>query len=153
MKVIFIKDLKKQGNKGETKEVSDGYARNFLIKNNHAIRATKESIERLKKEKQKNNINEQNEINKSKKTKVKLEKVKLVFKVKTGIKDKLFGSISTKQIYDELTEKGFKIDKKKILQKDSISTLGIYYVKIELHKEIIAKIAIAVEKEWGVNNE
>ena len=102
MKVIFIKDLRGQGKKGEIKEVKDGYAENFLIKNGYANKLTEknynEFLENRKEEK------EQDEYlrNEAKKLKEILSKTEIVFKVKTGAQDKVFGSVSTKQIKEEL---------------------------------------------------
>ena len=134
MKVIFLKDLKNQGKKGEIKEVKDGYAKNFLIKNGYAIKETKESLKILDRE------NKQ-----AKELKQKLEQEKIKFQVKTGKNDKVFGSISVKQIKDKLDEK-YKIDKKQIIINNPISSLGFHEVEIHLYKDIIAKIKIEVIK-------
>lgn len=94
MEVIFIKDLKNQGKKGQIKNVKDGYAENFLIKNGYAVKKTKENLSKLEHEKAKkakeDEINKENAI----KTKEKLAKEVLEFQVKTGAGDKVFGSIS-----------------------------------------------------------
>jgi large subunit ribosomal protein L9 len=147
MKVIFIKDVRNQGKIGEIKEVSDGYAQNYLIKNKLAIKASKENIEALKRKKEQQAIHEQNLINEMNKVKDQLEKEKIEFKVKVGEKDKLFGSISSKQIHDELLKRNYKIDKNKIMLDHPITTLGSHCVKIELHREVIGQIIIKVVKE------
>ena len=97
MKVIFLKDLKKQGRKGEIKEVKDGYAENFLIKNGYAEKLTENSYSRFQKEQAE--LKEQDSENRKKAEAVKkqLEKIQLSFKVKTGSLDKVFGSVSAKQ--------------------------------------------------------
>ena len=147
MKVIFLKDVKGQGKKDEIKEVKDGYAKNFLIKNKYAVAYTETSNKRLTEEietrKKKNEEDKKNE-NEIKK---KLSKEKIVFNVKTGKEDRVFGSISTKQIKDELDKLGYDIDKKKIMIDLPISSLGHHIVKIELHKEVIANLEVILNKE------
>lgn len=145
MKVIFLKDLKNQGKKGEIKEVKDGYAKNFLIKNGYAIKETKESLKILDREnKQAQELDAKNK-KEAKELKQKLEQEKITFQVKTGKNDKVFGSISLKQIKDKLDEK-YKIDKKQIIINNPISSLGFHEVEIHLYRDIIAKIKIEVIK-------
>lgn len=141
MKVIFIKDLKKQGKINEIKEVSDGYAINFLIKNGYAVKYTKTSSEILNTELENAKIKEAKDIEEAKKNKEKLEKEIVKFTVKSN-NGKVFGSISTKQIEEELRKKGYNIDKKKIKIDAPLSSLGMHIVKIELHKKVEAKINI-----------
>ncbi len=147
MKVIFIKDVKGQGKKDEIKEVKDGYAKNFLIKNKYAVAYSETSKRRLNEEINDRKIKNENDIKESKELKNKLSKEKIVFKVKTGKEDKVFGSISTKQIKEELDKLGYDIDKKKIIIDTPISSLGTHIVKIELHKEVISDLEIKLEKE------
>lgn len=145
MKVIFIKDLKGQGKKKDIKEVSDGYAMNYLIKNGYAVKYTKTSNEILNNEIQ--NEKELFELNtkNAKIIKEKLEKETITFIVKSGTNNKIFGSISTKQIIDELNKLGYSnIDKRKIFIDNPITSLGIHIIKIELFKDVIANIKIKV---------
>lgn len=145
MKVIFIKDLKGQGKKKDIKEVSDGYAMNYLIKNGYAVKYTKTSNEILNNEIQ--NEKELFELNTKNANiiKEKLEKEEVTFIVKSGTNNKIFGSISTKQIIDELNKLGYSnIDKRKILIDNPITSLGTHIVKIELFKDVIANIKIKV---------
>ena len=141
MKVIFIKDLKKQGKVNDIKEVSDGYAINFLIKNGYAVKYTKTSSDRLDKDLENIKIKEENDIKNATVIKNKLEKEILKFSVKCN-NGKVFGSVSSKQIADELNNRGYKIDKKKIKIDSSISSLGHHLVKIELHKKVIGELNI-----------
>lgn len=147
MKVIFIKDVKGQGKKDEIKEVKDGYAMNYLIKNKYAVPYTETSNKRLNNEIKERKIQEEKDIEDANKIKEKLKKEKITFKVKTGKEDRVFGSISSKQIKDELDKLGYKIDKKKIILDTPISSLGHHFVKIELHKKVVAELEIVLNKE------
>lgn len=146
MKVIFIKDLKKQGKVNEIKEVSDGYAINYLIKNGYAVKYTKTSSEILNTDLKNIELKEQEDIKSANEIKKKIEGITLEFKVKCN-NGKVFGSISSKQICEELNKKGIKIDKKNIKVSNAISSLGMHNVSIHLHKKVsvILKVML-VEK-------
>ena len=144
MKVIFLKDLKKQGKKNEIKEVSDGYAVNYLIKNGYAVKYTKSSSDRLGDEMVKNKLTEEENTRNAEKIRTKIEKETLVFNVKTGKDGKVFGSISSKQIWTELDKLGYKIDKKKIDLKETIKTLGMFSVDVKLYEGVLGKIKVDV---------
>lgn len=145
MKIILIKDVKKQGKSGDILDVKDGYG-TFLINNGSAILATQNSRNRLDKENKEKEIMENLHIKECEEIKKKLEKLKICFKVKTGVQDKVFGSISAKQIVEELKNKGFNIDKKQIKIDGVISSLGFHNVDIELHKKVIASLKIELIK-------
>ena len=145
MKIILLKDVKKQGKKGDIINVADGYG-NFLIKNKDAVLATTGGVDRLNKENEQRKIDEENLIKECTKIKNKLEKETFQFKVKTGAQDRVFGSISAKQIETELKNKKYDIDKKQIKINDSLSTLGFHNVDIELHKKVIATIKVELVK-------
>ncbi len=146
MQVIFIKDLKKKAKKGEVKEVADGYAENFLIKNGYAVVATSKNMNQLKYE-QKKEANKQEELKKeAEKLKEELEKLTLKFQVKTGTGDKVFGSVSIKQIKDALLKEGYKIEKSMVELDIPISSLGFHYIKINLYPKVEAKVKIHVVK-------
>ena len=146
MEVIFIKDLRGQGKKGDIKTVKDGYGENFLIKKGYAVLKTSESLAQLKKEqKEKENIKAQN-MQEAKELKEKIEKITLDFKVKTGQGDKVFGSVSTKQIKDELAKENIKVEKNMIKLDESLSSLGFHNVEIELYPKIIAQLKVHLIK-------
>lgn len=147
MKVIFIKDLKGQGKKGEIKEVKEGYGHNFLIKNGYAVAATEGSINRLDRENEESKQKEDALIRECEALKKELLKLKLIFKVKTGKDGRVFGSVTSKQISGELEKYNFNIDKKKIMVKHQLDSLGTHDVTIELHKKVIFNIEIKIEKE------
>ena len=146
MKVIFIKDLRGQGKRGEIKEVKDGYAENYLIKNGYAKKLTENNYNNYletKKEQEALDLKNRKEAEKLKEVLLKKE---LVFKVKTGAQDKVFGSVSTKQIKEELEKQKINIDKKQVLLDESISSLGYHDVKIALYKDIIGVVKVKLEK-------
>lgn len=146
MKVILLKDVKKQGKKDQIIDVSDGYAKNFLIKNGLAVAYSKRSKEILDDEITKRNNEEQAYIDKCNEIKKKLENKEISFKVKTGKEDKVFGTVSTKQISEELLNRGFKIDKKMINLTTSMDSIGTHEVIINLHKKVSFKIKIVLKK-------
>jgi ribosomal protein L9 len=146
MKVILLKDIKKQGKKGDIKEFANGFAQ-FLIKNGDAVSATSGSVTRLVKENEERALDEALEIKEFNKQKEKLEKLKIKIKVKTGNMDRVFGNVSSKQIATELDKLGFKIDKKKIKITHDLNCLGFHDVKLELHKKVIANLKIELVKE------
>ena len=146
MKVILLKDVPKQGKKEQIIEVSDGYAHNYLIKNNLAVIANESNVSKLKKTLENRKANEKELILEMKELKNKLEKEKLAFKVKVGEKDKVFGSISHKQILLLLKDKDYNIKKEQIEIPNLINSLGMHEINIHLHKEVIAKLLISVSK-------
>ena len=144
MKVILLQDVKKQGKKDDIIEVSDGYATNFLFKNKLAVPYTKTSNKILKNEIDTRNKEEEKFIKECEEIKKKLEKERFSFKVNSGKDGKIFGTISNKQISEELSKKGYKIDKKKIDVPVKIDSLGTYNININLHKKVVAKIKINI---------
>ena len=146
MKVIFIKNLKNQGKIDEIKEVSDGYATNFLIKNGYAVKYTKVSNERLYEDIKNRELKEQEEITKANNIKNKLVKENLIFEVKTGGNGKVFGNISTKQISERINILGYNIDKKQINLPSPLNTIGTHYVKINLHKQVNCELKITLKE-------
>ena len=147
MKIILLKDVKGQGKRHEIIDVKDGYGNNFLIKRGLGVLATEDSIKRLKSDVKTEQENEAALIAEAQKNKEKIESMVLEFSLKTGAQDRVFGSISQKQIAESLKEKGFNIDKKKIMIDVPIQSLGFHQVKIELHKKVIANLKIKTKKE------
>lgn len=145
MKVIFIKDVKGQGKKDDIKEVKDGYAK-FLISNSLAVAYTSNSVKVLNNQIDKRKQEEQELIKECNRIKDKLKGKKIEFKVKTGKEDKVFGSISTKQISEELSKMGYDIDKKKITCDTEINSLGTHEVTVTLHKEVVFKLDVILSK-------
>jgi large subunit ribosomal protein L9 len=147
LKVIFIKDVKGQGKSGEIKEVKNGYAQNFLFKQGLAVPLTEKGINRLEEEKQTMKDKEASLIADYEKMKKHLESKTIPFKVKVGKEDKLFGSISSKQICNELDNLGYQVDKKKIVMEQPITSLGVHTIRIVLHKKVSVNLKIELIKE------
>ena len=145
MEVIFIKDLRNQGKKGQIKNVKDGYAENFLIKNGYAVIKNKENLAKLNHELKKKEELDQENKKTAEELKKKLDKETIEFKVKTGEGDKVFGSISVKQIKDELEKKGYKVEKS-MIEHTTISSLGFHNVDINLYANVKATIKVHVVK-------
>lgn len=143
MKVILLNDVKKLGKKGEIIEVADGYGRNYLIANKLAVMATTKSRERLEEEKVQKKLNEKEMEQQAQELAKRLEGIMLEFHVKSGKEGRMFGSVSTKQIVEELNKKhGIHIDKRKILDTSPISNLGVTKVRVELFKNVIGTIQV-----------
>ena len=146
MKVILLKDVKSQGKKDDIINVSDGYANNYLIKNNLAVAYTETSKKILDKQIQIRNDEEAKIVANLTEIKNKLNDKIIEFKVKTGKDDRVFGTVSSKQISDKINELGYDIDKKCILIDTPLSSLGTYKVKIKLHKKVEFNINIKLIK-------
>ena len=145
MQVLFVKDLKGQGKRGEIKTVKDGYAENFLIKKGYAKQLTEHNYNDYKETKKEEELNDAKMRKEAEKVKNLLETKTITFKVKTGEANKVFGSVSTKQIKEELDKKNYKFDKKQI-KTETINTFGFHNVEIELYKDIKGIIRVEVRK-------
>lgn len=144
MKVILLEDVKKQGKKNDVIDVSDGYANNFLIKNKLAVPYTKTSKSILEKELDKKTKDENELIASCKELKKKLESTDFSFTFKSGKDGRLFGTVSSKMLAEELVKKGFNVEKKQIEMNNKIDTLGVYIIKINLHKKVVAEIKVHI---------
>ena len=138
MKVILKQDVKKVGKRGEIVDVADGYARNFLM----AVPQTAHSMEVLHEQKEKEAELEAAKKAEAEETAKKLEKMELRFQVKAGTEGRVFGSVSTKQIVEQLRRQGISIDKHKILDTYPISSLGVTKVRVELYRGVIGTINV-----------
>jgi large subunit ribosomal protein L9 len=147
MKVILKEDIKKIGSMGQTVTVADGFARNYLVPKGLAVEANIKNMKSL--EHAKKVIQE-----KAKKMKAsvqdfadRLSKITLVIKVKAGEEGKLFGSVTTMDIAEQLKNEGIEIDKKKISLDEPIKRIGIYAVSVRLHPEVDTQINLQVVEE------
>ncbi|TDQ38361.1 50S ribosomal protein L9 [Aureibacillus halotolerans] len=147
MKVIFTQDVKGKGTKGETKNVSDGYARNFLLKNGYAVEATTANMKSLQQQKKKIQELENEELEDAKALKDEVEKLEVSLQTKAGEGGRLFGSITSKQIADELKKAhNLKVDKRKIELDQPIRSLGYTKVPVKLHPDVTATLKVHVKE-------
>ncbi|WP_434565537.1 50S ribosomal protein L9 [Thermoanaerobacterium thermosaccharolyticum] len=147
MKVILQKDVKGIGKAGDIVNVSDGYGRNYLLPRGLAMDATKSNINILNEKKKALEKKRQKEVEAAQEIAKKLSQETIKLKVKTGENGKLFGSITSKDIQDELNKRGYDIDKKKINLPDTIKTIGTFNVDVKLYPGIQAKIKVEVVSE------
>ena len=145
MKVIFNVDVKGQGKKGEMKEVSDGYARNFLLPKKLASEATADNINALKLKEKAKAAQIAKEKAAAMEISEKLGGIQVTIKAKAGNGGKLFGAVTSQEISKALKEQhGIEIEKNKIVMKDSIKNFGSYTVKAKLGYEISGNVSVLV---------
>ncbi len=147
MEVIFIKDLKGQGKTGEKKNISDGYAKNFLIPKGYAIEATKANLNDLKGKKESEAYKKEQDLKNANLVKENLESLTVKICAKGGENGKLFGSITSKDISDELMKQhSVSIDKKKIVLPEAIKETGTFNLDVKLYPSVTGKIKVVVER-------
>ena len=147
MKVIFLQDVKGKGKKGQMAEISDGYARNYLLPKKLAMEATADAINTMR-------MNDKAAAERAAKERAeaveiskKLREMTVVVTAKGGGAGKLFGSVTSQEIADALKAKsGIVIDKRKIVLSDTIKTVGTYTVQCKLGYEIVAPLSVKIEE-------
>lgn len=148
MKVILTEDVKSLGKKGEIVDVSDGYARNFILKKKKGIEANSKNLNDLKLQKANDDKIAQEQYEAAQELGRKLEAGKIEVSIKTGEGGKVFGSVSSKEIAAEVkAQLGLEIDKKKVQLKDAIKTLGTHTVPVKLHPKVTADLKVVVSEE------
>ena len=148
MKVILIQDVKSLGKKGDTVEVSDGYARNFILPKKLGMEATAANLNTLKLQKANEERIAKEQYDKALALKEQIEKSEVVCSVKTGENGKSFGSVSTKEIGQAITDQlKLDIDKKKIVLNNPIKNPGVFHVDIKLHAKVSANLTVKVTEE------
>ena len=148
MKVILLEDVKSLGKKGDICDVSDGYARNFIIPKKKGVEATPDNLNNLKLK----NANEakvaRENLENAQALAAQLADKAVVIRVRVGEGGKLFGAIASKEIAAAvLDQTGLEVDKKKIVLADPIKALGDHKVKVKLHKDVTASLLVKVEEE------
>ena len=147
MEVILLADVKNVGRKNQTVNVSDGYANNFLFKKHLAVPVSKKSVEILETQQENARIAEENKKKDAEKLVEVLQDVTVEFDAKVGKDNKLFGSISLKQVEEELKNKhNIEIDKRKFIDKGPLDSLGYHKLRIELYKGVVGLITIHIQE-------
>ena len=146
MQVILLEDVKSHGKKGEIVNVSDGYARNFILPKKLGVEATAKNLNDLKLQKAAEEKKQQEILAQAQALKTEIEGKSILLKIKAGEGGRTFGSISTKEISAAVKEQlGFDIDKKKYNLNDPIRNLGTYTVPIKLHPKVTAELKVKVD--------
>ena len=146
MKVILLQDVKGKGKKGQMLEVSDGYARNFMLPKKIAIEATADAINTVKMNDKATQERIAREKAEALATSKKLREMTVVVKAKGGGAGRLFGSVTNQEIADALAKTGVKLDKRKIVISDPIKNVGTYTVTCKLGYEITAPLTVKIEE-------
>ena len=148
MKVILLKDVKSLGKKGEIVEVSEGYGRNFIIPTKAGVLADAKNLNTLKLQVQNAEKIAEEKLEEAEALKKKLEEVKLIFHMKAGKDGSAFGSISTKEVQEELKKQyDISVDKKKMELDVPMKNFGGYDIKVKLHKDVEATLHVSVQSE------
>lgn len=147
MRIILLEDIENLGKKFDIKKVNDGYARNFLLPKKIAVPATKERIKEIEALKEVEIKKAEQELGQAEELAHQLEGLIIEIPAKIGKDGKLYGGISPQKISKALEEKGFNIDKKKIIIKEPIKEIGEYFVYLNLAHNLEARISIVVIEE------
>jgi len=147
MKIILREAVDRLGERGDTVTVKDGYARNYLIPRGLALRATPGNMRTFEEEKKQHDVRENKTRRLAEDFAKKLRSVSITATVAVGEEDRVFGSVTAQAIAQLLKEKGFEIDKKKILLDEPIKALGVYTIPIKLHHDVQGKVKVWVVKE------
>lgn len=148
MKVILLADVKSLGKKGELVNVSDGYAKNFILPKKLGVEANATNMNNMKLQNEKKEREAAKELADAKALAESLKEITLELKVKAGVDGKVFGSVSGKEISNAMKmQKNLTIDKKKIMLDEAIKTCGMHIVKIKLHKDVIGEFKVHVSEK------
>ena len=143
MKVVLLKDLKGKGTKGDVVNISDGYALNFLIPQGIAKAGTSSNLNEANQAKEAKAYHDEQTRLQAVAQKAELEKITLTIPVKCGATGKVFGSVTNKEISEELAKHKLDIDKKKI-ETSAIKTIGVFDIKVRLHPTVVANLKVEI---------
>lgn len=148
MKIVLLENVKKLGKKDEIVEVSDGYARNVIIPKKLGVEATPENLNNLRLKNKNEEKKEENLRRLAEENKKKLEKETFILKIKAGANGRTFGSITNKEIAEEITKvTNIEIDKKDVSLEESLKNVGKYNINVKLHKDIVASVNVSIVEE------
>jgi len=147
MKIILRQNIENLGKIGELVTVKDGYARNYLIPRSYAYYASEKAIKALEVEKKKYAKRIAKEKADAEIIAAKLSELQISIPMKVGEEGKLYGSVTSQMIAQELSIRGFEIDKRNIVIDESIKNLGVFDIKVRLHQEVITPLKIWVSSE------
>ncbi|MBQ2966711.1 MAG: 50S ribosomal protein L9 [Clostridia bacterium] len=147
MKVVLLQDVKGQGKKGDIVNVSDGYARNFLFTKKLAVEATNAALNDLKGKNEAFAYKKETELSEAKAMQEKLSTLKVVLTAKAGANDRLFGSVTNKDVAEALlNQHHVKIDKRRF-EMDDIKSLGVYTVSVKLYPDVVGKLTVEIKAQ------
>lgn len=147
MKVILLEDVKSLGKKGQIVEVSDGYARNFVLPKKLGVEANGKNMNDLKLQKANEEKVAKEQLDAAKEFAAELETKEVIVSIKSGEGGRTFGSISSKEIAEAAKAQcGMEIDKKKIQMQEAIKSLGVYEVTVKLHPKVTGKLKVKVQE-------
>jgi len=146
LEIILLKDKEKLGKAGETVEVADGYARNYLIPQGIALKSTESNVKRFEEIKRQRNIRKERKLKKAKELAEKIKSLSITIPVKVGEKDQVFGSVTKKDIAEQMKEKGYEVPKSNIKLEEPIKSLGIYEVPVSLDASVNTEVKVWVIK-------
>lgn len=146
MQVILVEDVKALGKKGELVNVSDGYARNFILPKKLGLEATPKNLNDLKLQKAAEAKQQKEILEEAQAFSKKLEEVTVKLSIKSGKDGRTFGSVSSKEVCQALKDQyGYEIDKKKLVMNDQIKNAGTFHVQVKLHPKVTGEITVRVD--------
>lgn len=145
MKVVLLEDVRGTGKAGDTKDVADGYARNFLLPRRLAVAATAGALERQQRQKAQEQRRQTKELQEAQALAARLEALQVVLKLRTGKDGKLFGAVTNADVASALKQQhGITLDRRKIEFAEPVRALGPATCQVRLHREVLAKIPLMV---------
>ncbi len=149
MKVILQENVEGLGYLGDVLTVAKGYARNYLLPRKKAVVAEERQVKQLQHVKRQTDQKAKKELEVLGETGKKLSKISLTFEVQTGKDDKLFGSITSKDVAEKLAAQGVEVDRRKIQLPQPLKELGTFSVPVKLHRDVVPKISVTLVKKGG----